>query len=122
MHVHALLRDEAELSLPLLLANGVTGVRDMGCPPQDLFLLAEWRRKLDEGTLPGPRVVAAGSYLDGSGVSRSMGLSVGDPGAARAAVRWLRSAGADFIKVHAGLSREAYFAIADEARQLGMPL
>jgi len=35
---------------------------------------------------------------------------------ARQFVRQVRSAGLDFVKVYSSLSREAYFAIADEAR------
>jgi Type I phosphodiesterase / nucleotide pyrophosphatase len=39
----------------------------------------------------------------------------------RAAVNTIRQAGADFIKVYQFLSREAYFAIADEAKRQQMP-
>ena len=46
--------------LPLLVANGITGIRDMG---GDLDALEEWRREVEVGTLAGPRIVAAGPML-----------------------------------------------------------
>ena len=42
------------------------------------------------------------------------------PGAARAAVVALKKEGAEFIKILSELSREAYFAIVDEARKQGI--
>ena len=40
----------------------------------------------------------------------------------REAVRDLKARGVDFIKVHDGTPREAFFAIADEAKKVGLPL
>ena len=59
MHVHT-----ADPSfLPLYLANGVTGVRDMhALDPDAIFGL---RKQVQEGKQPGPRVVAAGPLVDG---------------------------------------------------------
>jgi len=56
MHVHiaGLNADPAwskQVLLPLLLANGVTGVRDMG---GDLDSLLSWKREIENGTLVGP--------------------------------------------------------------------
>ena len=60
MHVHiaGLNADPAwskQVLLPLLLANGVTGVRDMG---GDLDTLLAWKREIEGGTLLGPHIVA----------------------------------------------------------------
>lgn len=41
---------------------------------------------------------------------------------ARAAAQQLVSSGADLVKVYENLSREAYFAIMDEARRVGIPV
>ena len=38
------------------------------------------------------------------------------------AARTLKKAGVDFLKTHRRTSRDAYFALADEAKKLGMPL
>src|SRR5262249_59945187 len=59
MHVHT----AGPSFLPLYLANGVTGVRDMhALDPDAIFGL---RKQVQEGKQPGPRVVAAGPLVDG---------------------------------------------------------
>jgi len=47
--------------LPLFTANGVTGVRVMWGFPLNL----KWRKDINAGTLHGPRLVIAGSIVDG---------------------------------------------------------
>jgi imidazolonepropionase-like amidohydrolase len=49
-------------------------------------------------------------------------LTVNNAAEARRAVDTLKSRGVDFIKVHNGLSRESFFAVADQARKRGLPL
>jgi imidazolonepropionase-like amidohydrolase len=110
--------------LPLLVANGITGIRDMG---GDLDALESWRREIENGTLTGPRIVAAGPMLL---PSRRAGanpepvdpaiLRVGTPEESRAAVDSLQKRGADFIKIIEA-SRENYFAIADESKKDSIP-
>lgn len=108
--------------LPLLVANGITGIRDMG---GDLRALQQWRREIASGALPGPQIVAAGPMLVPApppGTAKSTDpsvLEVGTPEEARAAVDQLRNQGADFIKV-IQLSRESYFAAAEEAKKDGI--
>ncbi len=48
--------------LPLLIANGVTTVRDMG---GDLAALQSWRKEIADGKLIGPRIYCPGPMLDG---------------------------------------------------------
>ncbi|HWD99726.1 MAG TPA: hypothetical protein VG345_11830, partial [Bryobacteraceae bacterium] len=49
-------------SLPVLLANGVTSIRDMGGL---LGELDRWRTQTDAGLRPGPRIYRAGPILNG---------------------------------------------------------
>ncbi len=115
MHVHlSLARSSA---LPVLVANGVTFVRDVG---SDLSELDRWRAQIADNTLIGPTIVRAGPMLNGQEFNRYQ-LAVANEPEARAAVRTLRKVGVDFIKLHRRTSREAYFAIADETRKLGLP-
>src|SRR5271154_42496 len=51
-----------EVILPLFVANGVTGVRDMG---GDLPVLFAWRKEIAAGEIVGPRMVVSGPMLDG---------------------------------------------------------
>jgi imidazolonepropionase-like amidohydrolase len=50
-------------SLPLLVANGVTGVRDMGGKFEVIKAL---RKQIADGALPGPHIIAAGPQLGGA--------------------------------------------------------
>jgi imidazolonepropionase-like amidohydrolase len=111
-----------DVLLPLLVANGITGIRDMG---GDLRALQQWRREIASGELLGPQIVAAGPMLlpaPRPGAAKSTDpsvLEVGTPEEARAAVDALQKQGADFVKV-IQLSREAYFAVAEESRKDGI--
>ena len=112
MHVHL---DSTDLRALLVL--GITGARDMG---GDLEQLLAWRRMTTAGPSTGPRLVFAGPVLRGPRSANDSGSSSGwvirSAAAGRHAVDSLVGRGVDFIKVHEGLSREAYFAIAAEAK------
>lgn len=119
MHVHlaGVSADPAwsgDALLPLLLANGITGVRDMG---GDLQALLAWKRDIEAGSLLGPHVVAAGPWLAGHGRKTPEQYPVSNPEEARAAVRDLKQRGADFIKIISLPSKEAFFAVADECKK-----
>jgi imidazolonepropionase-like amidohydrolase len=122
MHVHiaGVSADPAwskQVLLPLLLANGITGVRDMG---GDLEALLSWKRDMESGTLVGPRIMASGPWLAGSGKKSPEQFPIADPEEARAAVRELKKRGADFIKILTMPSRQAFFAAADESKKQGL--
>jgi imidazolonepropionase-like amidohydrolase len=124
MHVHiaGLNADPAwskQVLLPLLLTNGVTGVRDMG---GDLDTLLAWKREIEAGTLVGPHIVACGPFLVGTGKKTAEQYPVANVEEARAAVRDLKRRGAEFVKIISVPSKEVFFAIADEARKQGIPL
>ncbi len=103
-----------EFILPLLLANGITTVRDMGGYLESLVPL---RKEIEQGKLPAPRIFFAGPYLDGKPPFFQPSLIVTSKADAEKDVRALLSQGADFIKVQSNLSRDAYFAIAEVCRR-----
>jgi len=119
MHVHLTGAGEPagsrEFILPLLLANGVTTVRDMGGNVEDLLRL---RNEVTSGIRPGPQIFFTGPYLDGDPPAYQPSIVVKSATEARAGVDRLAIQGVDFIKTQSRLNREAYFAIADESRQL----
>lgn len=133
MHIHTS-TDAASRNaiLPLLIANGITGARSMaadchaddgncGEPLADIYSVNEWRKEVAAGELVGPRLIASSYYTNGpSSVDES---SVENPATAehaRSYARLLNSRGVDLIKVYSGMYREAYFAMAEEARALGL--
>ena len=112
MHVHLTERD-----LPILVAHGVTGVRDLGNVLADVD---QWRGKIAGGGLVGPHIFRVGPILNGTEYG-PVQLAIEDEVQARTAVRVLKKVGVDAIKLHAALSREAYFALADEAKKQSIP-
>jgi imidazolonepropionase-like amidohydrolase len=116
MHVHVL---NSDLMLPLFVANGVLGIRDLGVHNLDDILL--WRAEAEVGKIVSPRIVTAGKILDGyPQADASFSILVKTPDEGRKAVRDLKAKGVDCIKVYDVLARETYFAIADEAKKQGL--
>jgi imidazolonepropionase-like amidohydrolase len=121
MHVHTVFGDwlprNERVTLPLFVANGVTGVRDMG---GDLPVLKEWRAAIAAGRLLGPRMVIAGPMLDGPVPRFPSSAPVATPADARRIVDELQAGGVDFIKIQSLVPRDGYFAAAAEAKKLGI--
>ncbi len=118
MHIHAFSGNWDTASvLSLFLANGVTGVRDMG---SDLERILTLRQQITSGFRSGPRMVVSGPGVSGlSGPPDARRLINGDE--ARGAVRRLKGAGVDTIKLDSYLSPAAFFAAVDEAAKQGLP-
>ena len=128
-HVH--LTKLGAPSLALFLANGVTSVRDMG---SDLAEVLRWRKEIESGARPGPRIKTPGQILESrANVERMkreatvepvdrIRLPVGTPEEARAAVARLASAGADFLKVRTVTDAGVLKALGDAARERGLKL
>ena len=118
MHIHLTAAGEPDGSrkfiIPLLLANGITSVRDMGGYLESLNPL---RKEIADGKRFGPRIVTPGPYLDGSPPSFEPSLVVTNAVEGGDDVHQLATRGVDFIKVQSILSREAYFAIAQASQR-----
>jgi len=112
MHVHWYLRD----TFTLFIANGVTSVRQM-FGNSDLL---RWREQIAKGSLLGPRMVVASPIIDGPEPIWPNSIAVRNEEEGRKAVKRVKQWGADFVKVYALLPRDAYFGIADEAKQQGI--
>lgn len=97
-----------EETLFLYLANGITTVRGMlGYPGQ-----LELRTRASEGALASPTLYLAGPSFNGSTVS--------SPAQAEERVRDQVAEGWDLLKIHPGMSRESYDAMARTAHELGI--
>ena len=116
MHVHTAFNDPAwdeKLLYPLYVANGITGVRDMGGV---LDLLEQRRQHIERGEVLGPHIVLAGPFLVG-GNSDSQSIAVNNPEEARNAVDWLKKRHVDFIKILSNIPRDCYFAVAEQSKK-----
>ena len=143
MHVH--LTQAGESSAPLFLLHGVTSVRDCG---STFAVLQQWRSKIANGTLTGPRIKGAGAMLESrawlernrkldedaiahgfppdlaESERRTMEGRIGvkSPKEAREVVDILKAKGADFIKVRNAESPEILYALAAAAKMKGLPV
>ena len=121
MHVHEVFGDwiprDEKVVPPLFVANGITGVRDMG---GDLDVVKVWRAEIAAGRLLGPRMIIAGPMLDGPVPRFPSSAPVATPADARRWVDDLTHQGVDFIKIQSLVPRDGYFAAADEAKKLGI--
>ena len=98
---------------PLLIANGITGIRDMW---GDMPAFVEIPKKAQQEGLLSPDVYSSGDLLDGNPPSFPAGcIVVTTPGEAVDAVKNQMDKKVDFIKVYSALSEECFLAIAREA-------
>ena len=117
MHVHGSSDARAPWSHLLFLANGVVGVRDMSGPPD----AHAWRATQASNEDPSPTIYLGSPIIDGPNPVWPESIVVTDEAQGREVVEQQRERGADFIKVYSRLSRNAYFAIADEANKCHIP-
>lgn len=113
MHVHWYDKDY----LPLFIANGVTGIRQMYGVP----IFQEWRKEIEAGQLLGPHILIPSPIVDGPKPVWPGSIAVANASEGRQAVSLVKRGGADFVKVYSLLPRDAYFAIADESKKEGIP-
>jgi len=102
MHIHIRGGAESvpdnEAFLKLYVANGVTGVREMGGDLSNQVFA--WRKEIEAGQRLGPKIFTSGPKLDGPKPSWPGSLSVTTPDEGRKAVRQLHEMGADFVKLY----------------------
>jgi imidazolonepropionase-like amidohydrolase len=129
MHTH--LQMAGETALAVMIASGVTGARDMG--GGDFSQIKEWREKISRGAMIGPRIKAAGVILESplfikrieQILNQSMEgkrIGVANTADAQKAADLIKEMGADFIKIRTNAGRDAYFAMASEAKRVGLAL
>jgi imidazolonepropionase-like amidohydrolase len=134
VEMHAHLSKARASSMGLLLANGVTTIRDMGGDYEEMI---RWRREVNAGTRVGPRILMAGPILEAArNVERMrkdppeariepierVRISVGSPDEARRVIADLASREIDFIKIRTVQNRETYLALNRAANAHGIPL
>jgi hypothetical protein len=113
-HVH--LGDPATFG-PLSIAHGVTAVRNMGGDTETVLAL---RDRFNKGETVGPRMIATGAIIDGAQPVWPFSEACATPEEGRAAVRKLKAAGVDQIKVYSKLEPEVYRAVVAEAKVVGL--
>lgn len=111
-HVPAVQNEAAQFAedvLFLYVAAGATTVRGMQGHPSQF----ELRRRVESGELVGPRLFLSSPPLSGNNVP--------DAETAERLVRQHKEAGYDLLKVHEGIAKPAYEALARTAHEVGIP-
>lgn len=118
-HVHAL--DMPSETLRLLVAHGITSMRDMGSRSDSL---PARRKALRDSAHSGPRLWAVGPLLDGPRQrwSHAIAWHLTRAEDAAPAVDSLARLGADFVKVYNTLSRDTYLAVVEAAKTRNLPV
>jgi imidazolonepropionase-like amidohydrolase len=98
-----------ERTLFMYVAGGITTVRGMLGHPRHL----ELRDRAARGDLLSPTIYTSGPSLNGN--------TVPDAASAAKAVVEQKAAGYDLLKIHPGVSREAFDTLAATAKRVGMP-
>ena len=132
MHTH--LSKTRASALFLLVANGVTSVRDMGGEMDELL---HWRDEIRAGDRVGPRMLIAGPYLESpSNVQRQRGtpaaemaepvertrIPIGSRADAERVIDSIKSRGVNHVKIRTVASLAVYRDIAAVAKAHGLPL
>jgi hypothetical protein len=111
---------DAKASLLSLVSYGITTVRDMGAPLDDIVRL---RDATDSGALVGPRLFIAGPLMEGPlPIQMALIVDLFSEKQARDEVRMLKQRGVDYVEVDTTLPPNLYWAIADEAKHQGLRL
>jgi cytosine/adenosine deaminase-related metal-dependent hydrolase len=121
MHVHGFVYVFSDFAGPLMIANGVTGARDMGYYVDTAL---RWKADIEAGREIGPRLVA-GVRLDGPvNKVKFVAHVVTEEDGIRAVDTLSRrkdgSPRADFIKTYSWIPRAAYYGIVREAKKMGI--
>ena len=123
MHTHNSLRkDRIAYFMPLFIANGVTGIRDMASDMSSDEMM-ELRKEIETSKMLGPRLGAmTGKIVDGPPQpDTAMFTYPTDTASAKQLVRSYKKQNLDFIKVYNMLAKDIYAAIADESKKNNIP-
>lgn len=116
MHAHYSINHS--FSSLLLVANGVTGIREMW-GWMDTVRMIRKRIAIDSSIIPD--IYSAGSIIDGDPPARPRFTSVRNGEEARAEALKQIDQGVDFFKIYGNLTKESYYSIVEISREYGVP-
>jgi imidazolonepropionase-like amidohydrolase len=132
MHTHV--SKTRASALPILVAHGVTSIRDMGGEHEELV---RWRNEIRDGTRVGPRMLIAGPYLESPAnaqrqhrtpvaemaepVERTR-IPIGSRADAERVIDSIKARGVDHVKIRTVHSLAVYRDIAAVAQSRGLAL
>jgi imidazolonepropionase-like amidohydrolase len=119
MHIHNSTDSETRFKyIPLFIANGVTGIRDMWGDPDMLRI----KQDIDAGRFTGPRMIMGSPIIEGAKSFFRATMKAATVEQGRQLVDSFADAGYDFIKIYSSVREPVYLAIADECKKRKIPL
>jgi imidazolonepropionase-like amidohydrolase len=118
-------RDEImPIAAKQLLMSGVTTVRDLGAPLEDILAV---KRRIEKGEIPGPRLFVSGPFIQHKPYFEYESFvrwGVDGPADARAKVQKIVDAGVDVVKLidQDQMSEDEVAAVVDTAHMAGRPV
>ena len=116
MHAHYSLT--YTFSNPLLIANGVTGIREMWGLMDTIQMI---RTKTIAGKMTAPDIYSAGNIIDGNPPIWPGSVGAGNPEEVEKELDSQIAAGVDFFKVYSLLKKDTYHAIAKKSKAVNIP-
>jgi imidazolonepropionase-like amidohydrolase len=115
--MHAHYHWNYDWSAPFWIANGVIGLRDMTGDISNVLMI---RKMMHEGTFFGPDIISSDGLINGHFDYNPPKYLVEDSITAIETVNKQKADGVDFMKIYSHLNREAYFAIAKQAKKVDL--
>lgn len=106
-----------EVMLPLFIANGVTGIRDLG---GQWDLLKKWKKEIQAGKMIGPRIKGTGLMLDGPGTFFEGTIALESKEHAKKVATQFIEDGVDFLKIQSLITPEAFEGVMEVANEKGI--
>jgi imidazolonepropionase-like amidohydrolase len=116
MHVHS---SNDSIYFPLMIANGVTSVREMFSNRYYFPIQLDWREQINDRKLVGPNLYVPLAVF-GPQQRWFNGIEVKSKEEVKAVVQEIRESGADFIKVFDLYDPDIYFSLLSEAQKNGI--
>lgn len=117
-HAHCI---NDSMFLPLMLANGVTSVRDMYNNLQHFKMKSEWRELINENKLIGPNLYLPVAVMSSDQLWYKP-VTVSNHTEVIKTVNEIKTVGADFIKIFDLYDPEIYYDLIKEAKRAGIPV
>lgn len=117
--MHAHIRSyEGQDILPMFVAHGVTGIRDLGLT--DFGLIQRWQGEIERGLMPGPRIVSSGVIVEGATPLFRSSVSVSAVDQIASKLDPLVGQGIEIIKLFESVPEPVYRGLVAYARDRGL--
>ena len=118
MHAHIRSYDAADV-LPMFIAHGVTGIRDLGLT--SFSSIQQWKRDIIDGSLVGPRILSSGVIIEGAEPRFPSSISISSVEEIPRKLDPIFAQGVDLIKIFQNVPGQVFTGIVAYAREKGLP-